>query len=62
MFASYLGVDDTIFKTVVNTVVTVVNTVNLIVDANNAFFAPLSPKVFNGRSTRLPKRPRTTVI
>jgi hypothetical protein len=55
MFASYLGVDDTVINTVVNTG-------NLIVDANNAVFAPPLPKVFNGRSTRLPKRPRTTVI
>jgi hypothetical protein len=51
MFASALGVNDT-----------VVDTVNLIVDANNIFFAPLLPKAFNGRSTRLPKRPHTTVI
>jgi hypothetical protein len=58
MFASSLGVDDTY----VNTVVTVVDTINLIVDANNAFFAPPLPKAFNGRSTHLPKRPRTTVI
>jgi hypothetical protein len=58
MFASSLGVDNT----VVNTVVTVIDTVNLIVDANNAFFAPLSPKAFNGHSTCLPKRPRNTVI
>jgi hypothetical protein len=58
MFASSLGVDDTN----VNTVVTVVNTINLIIDANNAFFAPPSPKAFNGCSTRLPKRPRTTVV
>jgi hypothetical protein len=51
MFASSLGVDNT----VVNTVVTVVDTVNLIVDANNAFFALPLPKAFNGHSTRLPK-------
>ena len=28
----------------------------------NAFFAPPSPKAFNGRSTCLSKCPRTTVI
>jgi hypothetical protein len=53
MFASSLGFNNT----VVNTVITVVDTVNLIVDANNAFFAPPSPKAFNGHSTRLPKPP-----
>jgi hypothetical protein len=53
MFTSSLGVDNT----VVNTVITIVDTVNLIADANNAFFAPPLPN-----STRLPKRPRNTVI
>jgi hypothetical protein len=44
MFASSLDVDDTD----VNTVVTVVDTINLIADANNAFFALPLPKAFNG--------------